>query len=81
MFMEPDKGRYQDFETRLIGLVAKKDVPMSRIDDAVRRILRQKFELGLFEHPYTDRPSSARSARAAAPQGRPQAPSPSRRCC
>ena len=28
---------------------------MSRIDDAVRRILRQKFELGLFEHPYTDR--------------------------
>ena len=28
---------------------------MSRIDDAVRRILRQKFELGLFEHPFTDR--------------------------
>jgi beta-glucosidase len=28
---------------------------MPRIDDAVRRILTQKFELGLFEHPFTDR--------------------------
>jgi beta-glucosidase len=55
MFMEPDEGRYQDFQTTLMDLVAKKEIPMSRIDDAVRRILRQKFELGLFEHPYTDR--------------------------
>ncbi len=30
-------------------------VPLSRIDDAVRRILRVKFRAGLFEHPYTDR--------------------------
>ncbi len=29
-------------------------VSMARIDDAVRRILRQKFRLGLFEHPYPD---------------------------
>jgi beta-glucosidase len=28
---------------------------MARINDAVRRILRVKFELGLFDHPYTDR--------------------------
>jgi beta-glucosidase len=55
MFMEPDERRYQDFQTTLMDLVAKKEIPMSRIDDAVRRILRQKFELGLFEHPYTDR--------------------------
>jgi beta-glucosidase len=27
-------------------------VSMSRVDDAVSRILRQKFELGLFEHPF-----------------------------
>ncbi len=27
---------------------------MTRIDDAVRRILRVKFEMGLFEHPGTD---------------------------
>jgi beta-glucosidase len=30
-------------------------VPVARIDDAVRRILTKKFELGLFEHPLTDR--------------------------
>ncbi len=30
-------------------------VTMDRIDDAVRRILTAKFELGLFEHPFTDR--------------------------
>ncbi|WP_345639361.1 discoidin domain-containing protein [Rugosimonospora acidiphila] len=29
-------------------------VPASRIDDAVRRILTLKFELGLFENPYGD---------------------------
>ncbi|KAH7666313.1 Glucan 1,3-beta-glucosidase protein [Dioscorea alata] len=29
-------------------------IPMSRIDDAVRRILRVKFTLGLFEKPYAD---------------------------
>ncbi|WUI02036.1 glycoside hydrolase family 3 C-terminal domain-containing protein [Spirillospora sp. NBC_00431] len=31
------------------------DVPMSRIDDANRRILTKKFELGLFERPLADR--------------------------
>ncbi len=30
-------------------------VPMSRVDDAVRRILTKKFEMGLFERPYADR--------------------------
>ena len=35
-------------------LVQEGTVPMSRIDDAVKRILRLKFRLGLFEHPYTD---------------------------
>ena len=27
---------------------------MTRLDDAVRRILRVKFRAGLFEHPYVD---------------------------
>lgn len=35
-------------------LVEEGTVPMSRIDDAVRRILRLKFRLNLFEQPYTD---------------------------
>jgi beta-glucosidase len=30
------------------------DIPLSRIDDAVRRILYVKFKMGLFEHPTTD---------------------------
>jgi beta-glucosidase len=29
-----------------------RSIPQARIDDAVSRVLRAKFELGLFEHPY-----------------------------
>jgi beta-glucosidase len=46
---------YQQFETLLLEEVKAGHVAQSRIDDAVARILRKKFELGLFEHPYTDR--------------------------
>jgi len=35
-------------------LVAQRRVSLSRIDDAVRRILRVKFRAGLFENPYVD---------------------------
>lgn len=35
-------------------LVDEKKIPISRIDDAVRRILRIKFQLGLFDKPYTE---------------------------
>jgi beta-glucosidase len=49
MIMVPDN--YEKFIDTLTGAVDKGDVPMSRIDDAVRRILRVKFILGLFEHP------------------------------
>ena len=34
-------------------LVAEKKIEMSQIDDAVARILRVKFRLGLFDEPYT----------------------------
>jgi len=53
MMMEPNA--YQSFETTLIDEVNSGRVPMSRIDDAVSRILTAKFELGLFEHPFTPR--------------------------
>lgn len=33
-------------------LVKEKKIPESKIDDAVRRILRLKFRLGLFDNPY-----------------------------
>jgi beta-glucosidase len=39
------------FVDTLLELVKEKKVSMERIDDAVRRILRVKFELGLFENP------------------------------
>jgi beta-glucosidase len=42
---------YRDFGAQL---VQSGDVPMRRINDAVRRILRVKFRAGLFEHPYVD---------------------------
>jgi len=44
----------------LIDAVAKEKVSMSIIDEAVRRVLRAKFELGLFERPIVD-PADARS--------------------
>jgi len=43
----------------LPALVKEGKVPMSVVDDSVRRILRVKFALGLFERPYTeDKPLS-----------------------
>ena len=42
------------FFNDLIDLVKKGEVPESRIDEAVGRILRVKYELGLFEDPYPD---------------------------
>lgn len=38
----------------IIAAVNEKMIPMSRIDDAVRRVLRLKVRLGLFENPVWD---------------------------
>ncbi|MEC3978486.1 glycoside hydrolase family 3 protein [Amycolatopsis sp. H20-H5] len=46
---------YQKFIDTLRGEVQNGHVSQARIDDANRRILTKKFELGLFEHPLTDR--------------------------
>ncbi|CAN6439928.1 unnamed protein product [Victoria cruziana] len=45
---------YTEFIDELTSQVKNKLIPMSRIDDAVRRILRVKFVMGLFEKPYAD---------------------------
>jgi beta-glucosidase len=47
MFMVPDK--YKEFEATLRDLVMKKVIPMSRIDDAVTRVLRVKYAMGLMD--------------------------------
>lgn len=51
MSMVPYDFRFTD---DLVALVRDREVPMARIDQAVRRILRVKFELGLFEHAVAD---------------------------
>ncbi|XP_065628060.1 uncharacterized protein LOC112018089 isoform X1 [Quercus suber] len=53
MNMEP--LRYEEYFETLISLVESGEIPMSRIDDAVKRILKVKFIAGLFEHPFADR--------------------------
>ncbi|HPN34977.1 MAG TPA: glycoside hydrolase family 3 N-terminal domain-containing protein [bacterium] len=50
---------YRTFVRELIAAVNAKEIPMARIDDAVRRILAVKFQLGLFERPYTNRKLTA----------------------
>jgi beta-glucosidase len=44
---------YKEFCTDLIALVKEGKVTQARIDDAVRRILRVKYETGIFETPVT----------------------------
>lgn len=38
----------------IVQLVKEKKVSEARIDQSVKRLLRQKFELGLFDNPYVD---------------------------
>jgi beta-glucosidase len=53
MVMVPNE--YETFITSLTNAVNSGAVSMTRIDDAVGRILTVKFEQGLFERPYADR--------------------------
>jgi beta-glucosidase len=53
MFMMPDS--YGSFISTLRAEVNANRVLPSRIDEAVRRILTKKFQLGLFENPLADR--------------------------
>ncbi|MCP5061803.1 MAG: beta-glucosidase [Ignavibacteriae bacterium] len=46
---------YLDFITKLKELVDEEKVPMSRIDDAVRRILKAKFDLDLYNKIKADK--------------------------
>uniref|UniRef100_A0A0D9ZD64 Beta-glucosidase n=2 Tax=Oryza TaxID=4527 RepID=A0A0D9ZD64_9ORYZ len=52
MIMVPNN--YQSFISILTSHVNNGIIPMSRIDDAVTRILRVKFTMGLFENPMPD---------------------------
>jgi beta-glucosidase len=54
--MDMQSGVYGKSLTKLVQTGA---VPQSVLDEAVRRVLRVKFSLGLFEHPYTVEPPAA----------------------
>ncbi len=53
MAMEP--ADFATFTTTLVDEVEAGRVSEDRVDDAVRRILTKKFQLGLFERPFADR--------------------------
>ncbi|PKL82424.1 MAG: beta-glucosidase [Ignavibacteriae bacterium HGW-Ignavibacteriae-3] len=46
---------YKTFFATVKLLAAANKIPISRINDAVRRILNIKFQMGLFDRPYTER--------------------------
>lgn len=52
MSMVPTNFSFYEY---LLELVNEGSVPVSRIDDAVSRILRVKFQLGLFANPYPNK--------------------------
>ena len=58
------------YDRELPGLVKSGKVSEATVDEAVRRVLRVKFALGVFEHPYA-RPST--EVTAAVPEHRPLA--------
>ncbi|HEX9385123.1 MAG TPA: glycoside hydrolase family 3 protein, partial [Anaerolineales bacterium] len=57
MVMVP--SNYKTFISTLRNEVNAGNIPMSRINDAVTRILNAKFALQIFAHPYTDRTYTA----------------------
>ena len=61
MSMVPTDFSFYDL---LIEAVKQKEVPMSRIDDAVRRILVLKYNLGLFDNSYPEKEAIANFGKA-----------------
>src|ERR1700693_2124368 len=49
--MDMTSSLYHD---HLAQLVRSGQIPQARLDESVRRVLRLKFALGLFDHPYTE---------------------------
>lgn len=56
------------WENSICELVREGRIPLAVVDEAVARVLRVKFELGLFEHPYADEERYGRTLRCAAHQ-------------
>lgn len=65
--MDMETYSYRD---HLADLVKKGEVPLSVMDEAVRRVLRKKFELGLFDDPYRFTDEGREVAALANPENR-----------
>src|SRR5262249_8946207 len=68
MVMVPEK--YKEFYAALKDLAEKGEVPMSRIDDAVLRILRVKYAMGLMDPGYSPVADRSLQARFGSPEHR-----------
>ncbi|MGB6974348.1 MAG: glycoside hydrolase family 3 N-terminal domain-containing protein [Terracidiphilus sp.] len=55
------------YDSQLPALIRSGQVPVSVVDEAVRRVLRVKFAMGLFDHPYTEGPEVTRAVAAHRP--------------
>jgi beta-glucosidase len=55
------------YDTQLPELIRSGQVPMSVVDEAVRRVLRVKFATGLFERPYAEGTEVTAGASGCAP--------------
>jgi beta-glucosidase len=71
--MVPFENDWKRFIPNLMAMVEQGDIPMSRIDDAVRRILRVKLRAGLFHTPPSKRLFAAREDVLGAPAHREKA--------
>ncbi|HVT13292.1 MAG TPA: glycoside hydrolase family 3 N-terminal domain-containing protein [Fimbriimonadaceae bacterium] len=58
--------KHDTFQNALIDGVKSGKMPQAVLDQAVSRVLRVKFELGLFDHPYIDESLHARVSRSQA---------------
>jgi beta-glucosidase len=65
--MDMESGLYV---SELPGLVRSGSVPRQELDESVRRVLRLKAELGLFENPYAPATGSAAASAVVRPEAR-----------
>ena len=51
-----------DDPSPIVATVAQGAITPQRFDDSAQRVLTQKFQLGLFEHPFVDEAAAAQIA-------------------
>ncbi len=70
----------RSYALKLPALIRSGAVPQARVDEAVRRVLRAKYRLGLFADPYARSDTARERARTLAPEALAEARDMARRC-